>query len=279
MTIAPPVRSLAGHLFASPGAASPGVASLGRLGDRDGPRWSGRTRDAVDGSDWGGARSGDPGSARGRASSSAGTDRFAVAPSWGGTVTTQPHVEWGDAELVRGVAHGDDRSLAEIYRRHGGAVYALAKRVLVDGSDAEDVTQEVFLRLWQSAERFDAARGALRTYLLTQVHSRAVDTVRSRAARRRREEAEGHATTITAYDLEREVSDFAQVKRVSDAVGRLPAPERAAIELAYFDGHTYREVAELLSEPEGTVKSRIRKGLQRMRAALAEVEIDHDRGS
>lgn len=270
MSTARLVRSLAGPALAYPALACPALAcpALAYPAIAPLPR--------LQEPDWGGASRGDPVSVRRRASP-ASTRGSAVA-RWDETVTTQPHVERADAELVRDVSHGDDRALAEIYRRHGGAVYALAKRVLVDGSDAEDVTQEVFLRLWQSAERFDAARGALRTYLLTQVHSRAVDTVRSRAARRRREEAEGHVT-VTAYDLEREVTGFAQARRVADAVGQLPPPERAAIELAYFDGHTYREVAELLSEPEGTVKSRIRKGLQRMRAALAEVELDHDRGS
>lgn len=180
--------------------------------------------------------------------------------------------EWGDAQLVVGVARGDNHSLAELYRRHGAAAYGLAKRVVADATEAEDVTQEVFLRLWQRPERFDARRGSLRTFLLTEAHSRAVDAVRARAARRRREEADGQAPRLTTHDLEREVADLALAERMAAALSELPASERTPIELAYFDGHTYRQVAEMLSEPEGTVKSRIRKGLQRMRGMLEEVE-------
>lgn len=184
----------------------------------------------------------------------------------------------GDGQLVVGVAQGDDRSLAELYRRHGRSVYGLAKRVAGDGAEAEDLTQEVFVHLWENPGRFDPDRGTLRTYLLTRAHSRAVDLVRSRSARRQREEKDARSVATATYDLEREAWDLALAERVADAVAALPAAERAAIELAYFDGHTYREVADLLSEPEGTVKSRIRRGLQRLRDALDKVE-RHDRGS
>ncbi|MGH9088658.1 MAG: sigma-70 family RNA polymerase sigma factor [Acidimicrobiales bacterium] len=183
----------------------------------------------------------------------------------------------GDAQLVVAVARRDEGALAEIYRRHGRAAYGLARRVLGDGTEAEDVVQDVFCRLWTDPERFDGRRGSLRTFLLTQVHSRAVDAVRSRAARRRREEEDARTTPITTNDLEREVWEMAQAERVSGAVAELPEAERRAIELAYFDGHTYREVAELLSEPEGTVKSRIRRGLRRLRVELDHAEEHDDR--
>ena len=182
----------------------------------------------------------------------------------------EPLEALGDPQVVVLVGRYDERALAELYRRHGRAVYGLARRILGDPTEAEDVTQEVFLHLWRNPARFDPARGALRTYLLTQVHGRAVDVVRSRTSRARREAHDARVTANATYDIEREVWDLAQAERVSRALDDLPADERAAIDLAYFGGHTYREVAQLLSAPEGTVKSRIRKGLQRMRSSLVE---------
>lgn len=182
----------------------------------------------------------------------------------------EPMEDLADPQLVVLVGRYDDVALAEIYRRHGRAVYGLARRVLADETEAEDVTQEVFLHLWRNPARFDPARGTLRTYLLTHVHGRAVDVVRSRTARARREERDARATANAAYDVEREVWDMALAEQVAGAMDSLPAEERKAIELAYFGGHTYREVAQLLSAPEGTVKSRIRNGLRRLRTTLVE---------
>lgn len=178
--------------------------------------------------------------------------------------------EVGDAPLVAAVGRYSKEALAELYRRHGGAVLGLARRVTGDATEAEDVTQEVFLRLWNAPDLFDPARGSLRTYLLTQSHSRAVELVRSRAARLRREERDARLTATAGYDLDHEISDLALAEQISSAMDALSAGEREAIELAYYHGHTYREVASLLHEPEGTVKSRIRAGLSRMRTSLAE---------
>lgn len=182
----------------------------------------------------------------------------------------EPLEDLGDPQVVVLIGRYDDHALAEVYRRHGRAVYGLARRVLVDPAEAEDVTQEVFLSLWRNPARFDPARGTLRTYLLTQVHARAVDVVRSRTARVRRETDDARKTANACYDIEREVWDMALAERVAGALEALPAEEREAIDLAYFGGHTYREVARLLAAPEGTVKSRIRNGLRKMRSALVE---------
>lgn len=191
----------------------------------------------------------------------------------------RPTADQSDAQLVVAVGRLDERALAELYGRHGRSVFGLARRLLSDHAEAEDVTQEVFVHLWEHPERFDPARGALRTYLLTRTHSRAVDVIRSRAARHRREARERHLAATPALDVEREAWHLTLADRAARAVAALPASERLAIELAYFGGHTYREVAELLAQPEGTVKSRIRKGLQRIRTVLDNVEDHHDRGS
>lgn len=146
----------------------------------------------------------------------------------------------------------------------------MALRITGDRAFAEEVVQEVFLRLWNEPERFDPARGSLRAFILTNTHGRSVDVVRSESARRSREEREVRRTPPAGYDLEREVWDLTLAEHVREAVADLRDEERAAIELAYFGGHTYREVAGMLDQPEGTVKSRIRTGLGRLRESLVE---------
>lgn len=175
-----------------------------------------------------------------------------------------------DATLVLAIARYRQDALAEAYRRHAGAVFALARRVLGgDAAVAEDVVQEVFLRLWDAPDRFDPGRGSLRSFLLAHTHGRSVDLLRADSARRRREERDARATAEAGYDLEHEVADMAMASHVRSALSSLPDGERRAIELAYFGGRTYREVAVMLDEPEGTVKSRIRAGMKRLRVSLA----------
>ena len=176
-----------------------------------------------------------------------------------------------DAQLVVAIGRWRQDALAEAYRRHAGAVFGLANRVLGRRNLAEEVVQEVFLRLWHHAERFDPERGSLRSWLLAQTHGRAVDLLRSETARKGREEREHRIRAEAGYDLEHEVWDLAVADQVREALGALPTEERKAIELAYFKGLTYREVALALGQPEGTVKSRIRAGLKRLRTGLAEV--------
>jgi RNA polymerase sigma-70 factor (ECF subfamily) len=182
--------------------------------------------------------------------------------------------EASDAQLVTLVARYDEIALAEIYRRYGGAVFGLARRVLDNQTEAEDVTQEIFLRLWNQPERFDPSRGTLRSFLLTQTHSRAVDVIRSLTSSRRREMNAAAQTANASYDVHREAWDVVVSAEVRKALQELPVEERRAIELAYFQGHTYVQVAQILDEPEGTVKGRIRNGMRRMRGELSRQGIE-----
>jgi RNA polymerase sigma-70 factor, ECF subfamily len=189
------------------------------------------------------------------------------------TMTIEQLREASDAALVVSIGRYHEDALAEVYRRHAGAVFALARRLLADRTLAEEVVQEVFLRLWNDPDRFDPDRGSLRSYLLAQCHGRSVDLIRSESSRRRREEKELTLAAEAGYDLEHEVWDMAVADRVKATLQSLPEVEREAILLAYFGGHTYKEVADLLGAPEGTVKSRIRAGLKRMRGELAGIGI------
>jgi RNA polymerase sigma-70 factor, ECF subfamily len=178
-----------------------------------------------------------------------------------------------DAALVVAIGRYRQDALAEVYRRHAGAVFGLAKRLLRDQARAEEIVQEVFLRLWNDPDRFDADRGTLRSFLLAHCHGRSVDLIRSESARRSREERDAKAAAEVGYDVAHEVWDLAVAGHVRTALETLPDGERRAIELAYFGGRTYREVADQLGEAEGTVKSRIRAGLKRLRSELVDVGI------
>ena len=166
------------------------------------------------------------------------------------------------------MGRSSQEALAEAYRRHSRAVYGLARRILRDDSLAEEITQEVFLRLWNGPEKFDASRGSLRSFLLAHTHGRSVDLIRSETARRTREDTDARLESGSGRSIEEEVWDMALADYVKDALSALAVDERRAIELAYFGGHTYRETAEILGEPEGTIKSRIRSGLKRLHGPL-----------
>lgn len=175
-----------------------------------------------------------------------------------------------DANLVVAIARWRQEALAEAYRRHGGGVFGLARHLLGDGESAKDIAQEVFLRLWKQPEGFDPSRGSLRSYLLAQTHGRSVDVIRSETACRGREERDVRTAMPVIDDIERQVEDLAMGAQVREALAELPEAERRAVTLAYLAGNTYREVARLLGEPEGTVKSRIRSGLRRLRLPLTQ---------
>lgn len=174
-----------------------------------------------------------------------------------------------DRALMQQLCARDQSAFETAYRFHGDACFGLARRVLNERSLAEEVVQEVFVRLWNEPERYDAERGSLRSFLLANVHGRSIDVLRSERSRRARESRDAHKVVVGEFDdLERRVVDLTQAEAVRDALATLSDQERQAIELAYFGGHSYRDVATLLDQPEGTVKSRIRTGLLRLRASL-----------
>jgi RNA polymerase sigma-70 factor (ECF subfamily) len=178
-----------------------------------------------------------------------------------------------EAGLVRSIAEREHGALAEIYRRYGGAVWGLSSRVCRDAELAREVCQTVFCELWASPHRYDPTRGGFRSWLLAQTHGRAVDAVRSEAARRRREER----VATMAPPVSAEVESIALLSSLRDsvrlAVDRLPVVERDAILLTYLGGHTCRDAARRLGQPEGTVKSRIRSGMARLRTTLEAQDI------
>ena len=174
---------------------------------------------------------------------------------------------WAEGVLVERLAGGDDSALADLYDRYAGFVYGLANRMLMNRQAAEDVTQEVFVALWENPARFEPGRGTLRGFLGTMTHRRAVDLIRREDARRRRE-SRAPADAAPAQDLAETAARTDTSGRVRNALALLPEAQRRALELAYFQGHTYRQVADVLGIPEGTAKSRLRLGLQRVAEIL-----------
>jgi RNA polymerase sigma factor (sigma-70 family) len=173
-----------------------------------------------------------------------------------------------DEDLLAAVARSEEAALGELYDRFGGAAYGLALRVLRDATLAEDAVQEAFLQVWRSAGSFQPGRAKASTWLLTFVHRRAVDLVRREE--RRRTEPEGSAPEPTEPGADEGAEVRSRREIVQDALRRLPAEQREAIELAYYGGLTQSELAERLDQPLGTIKSRMFTGLQRLRVLLVE---------
>ncbi|HEV3134111.1 MAG TPA: sigma-70 family RNA polymerase sigma factor [Acidimicrobiia bacterium] len=162
---------------------------------------------------------------------------------------------------------GEEGALNEIYDQFSSFVYGLALRVIGDARAAEDVSQDVFVTVWERPGGFDPDRGSLRTWLGTLAHRRAVDHVRREEARRRRAIKDA-ARPVSTPDVEEMALALVTAERVRSALDTLPDEQRRAIHLAYFGGKTYRQVAEVLGIPEGTAKSRLRLGLRRIADVL-----------
>jgi len=184
-----------------------------------------------------------------------------------------PYDGMDDRALVARVTESDSEALEALYRRYGRPCYGLARRILTDEQFAQDVVQEVFLTVWRDASRFDPARGAFSSWLLSMTHHKAVDAVR------REENLRKRRTTSDALDdmvsdapsVDNEVWSLLRRSRVREALLLLPDAQREALTLAYFGGYTQREIAGLTSTPLGTVKTRMLAGMRRLRDALEEI--------
>ena len=177
-----------------------------------------------------------------------------------------------DVQIIQRVVAGDQQALGELYDRWSKPAFALARRVCADEGLAEDVVQEVFIAFWREPGRFDPARGAFGSWLLTLVHHKAVDAVRRESAIRRRTvpaAEDGEEWSVAPGPGADQAALGAVVAgQVRDALGRLPNEQREALALAYYGGYTQREVATLTGVPLGTVKSRMFTGVQRLRTVL-----------
>lgn len=188
-------------------------------------------------------------------------------------------VQTPDSALVARAAGGDERALGELYDRYGGMAYSLACSIVGEPADAEEVVADAFSQVWRSAAGFDPARGSVAAWLATITRTRALDLVRSRKRRARvLEDAavvtdEGEtlvlAPTVEAPDRGAELTETSAIVRRS--LAELPAPQRRVIELAYFGGLSQSEIAAQLAEPLGTVKTRMRAGMEKLRQALRPV--------
>ncbi len=173
------------------------------------------------------------------------------------------------AELLRRSARGDENAFAELYDATSRRLYGLVLRIVRDPAMSEEVTQEVYLDVWRTSARFDAARGSALSWLMTIAHRAAVDRVRSSEASRRRDDAHAAATQAVEFDETAEAAQSAlEAQRVRKALLTLTEAQRSAVELAYLGGYTHTEVARLLDLPLGTAKTRIRDGLIRLRDTL-----------
>jgi RNA polymerase sigma-70 factor, ECF subfamily len=177
-----------------------------------------------------------------------------------------------DEEVMPLVQAGDPRAFELIYDRHGGAAFSLAYRMVGRRSLAEDVVQEAFLSIWRSRLRYDQTRGSVRTWVLGIVHNRGIDALRrSTVHDRRRETLDGVEERYEARErTDVEAARREEARSVRGALETLPAEQRRTIELAYFGGFTHNQIAKLLDEPLGTVKGRMRLGLEKMRREMVE---------
>jgi RNA polymerase sigma-70 factor (ECF subfamily) len=176
-----------------------------------------------------------------------------------------------DEALIRRIENRDEGALDEVYRRHVRGVYGLVFRILGEATAAEDVVQEVFLKLWRQPASYNAERGSLSSWLLGVAHNRAIDVLR-----RRRTHPEARLPDPSEFDVvpdgALDPSDIAGLRELSEAVRlaltRIPEEQRRAIEMAFFEGKTHVEISDELGEPLGTAKTRIRLGMRKLRAML-----------
>ena len=171
-----------------------------------------------------------------------------------------------DEDLISLTDGGDAQAFAALYDRHGRVAYSLAYRMMGERQAAEDLAQEAFIKVWRRAGSYRAQKGSVRTWILSIVHNRGIDQLRSHASRRRtQEKIEASAASSQPSEAFAETWRNTQAEQVREALSTLPKEQLKILELAYFSGYTHVEIAELLGVPLGTVKGRMRLGLQKMR--------------
>ena len=178
-----------------------------------------------------------------------------------------------DEELMPLVGRKDPEAFEVLFDRHGGAAYSLAYRIVGDRAAAEEVTQEAFISVWRSGARFDAARGSVRSWLLSVVRNRAIDYLRSRAGKAPKLTFDDDSVLEQRPAAERTEEEALRRETAGElrgAIGKLPGEQSKVIELAYFGGFSHSEIAQILNLPMGTVKGRMRLGLEKIRGELAE---------
>lgn len=182
-----------------------------------------------------------------------------------------------DGELVRRMSEGDVSALEELYSRYARAVYSFAVRIVGDGLVAEEILQEAFTRAWQQSGRFELARGSFASWLLSITHNLAIDELRKRQRRPQRASSVDITDVLRGeVDVSADVEEAAEMSelraRIRAAMDQLPAPQQRVIELAYFEGLTQREISATLNEPLGTVKTRMRLAMQKLKDYLGTEE-------
>ena len=176
------------------------------------------------------------------------------------------YVLLADEDLISLVAQSDAQAFAILYDRHSRAAYSLAFRMMGDKHAAEDLLQDAFLKLWRGATSYRSERGSLRTWILSIVHNRGIDQLRSSASRRRtQEKVEASAPISQPSEAFAQTWRNTQREQVREALGTLPKEQLKILELAYFSGYTHVEISELLGLPLGTVKGRMRLGMKKIR--------------
>jgi len=177
-----------------------------------------------------------------------------------------------DQASLERIARGDEDALADLYDRHARLIFSLALRILQVRADAEDIVQEVFAQVWAQAKRYDPSRGAVAAWMLTLARSRAIDRLRARRARPEAavETSAAERVPDVAATQDLELLSAEQVSRLQRALGGLSEAQREALELAYYEGLTHAEVAVRLAEPLGTIKTRIRQAVIKLRESLSQ---------
>jgi len=182
-----------------------------------------------------------------------------------GVPSADPNAMTSDLALVTAIRSDDQGAMTALYDRYSSIVYSVALRVLQDTGAAEDVLQDIFMQLWRNAGAFDASRGNLAAWLAVIARNRAID-----ALRRRRPESDIEDVVVSVeHDLASEADRSRTMDKVRGALQAMPAPQRSALEMAYFEGLTHSQIAGKTGEPLGTIKTRIRAGLLALRKVLA----------